>query len=194
MEHELKDAGKAPPFKFAVLFSSTMSISPDQTFGQDYMERYAKYYDYERDMTKESRSKTKAPKSRTALVIPGQKQLLVQEFQDLVAQGIASAIENGDIGREEAKDVIKDIDSFPRVFHPFMCTERVSIPTVHISGREDPYKMQSDLVRKLCEKPLVKFIEHGGAHQVPRATRDVKKVVDGIEWAIQQASVVRFQY
>ena len=126
MEHELKNPVANPPFNFAIFFSPTISISPDQTFGQDYIERYEKYYDVERDMTKEAKQKIKAPSSRTALLLPGQKAQLVAEYQELIAQGVKSAVENGDLELEETgTNDIKDINSFPRIFHPFMCEERI---------------------------------------------------------------------
>lgn len=66
---------------------------------------------------------------------------------------------------------------------------------MHISGKEDPYKLQAKLGKKLCEPTVSKSIEHGGSHQVPRATKDVKKIVQGIEWAMQQAATTTaFQY
>lgn len=130
MEHELKNPTKKPPFNFAIFFSPTISLSPDQTFGQDYIERYQKYYDMDRDMTKEARNKNKAPSSRTALLLPGQKAQLVAEYQELIAQGIKSAVENGDMTQEDAgSSEIKDANSFPRIFHPFMCEEVRKLPT-----------------------------------------------------------------
>ncbi|KAH8588578.1 serine hydrolase FSH [Bisporella sp. PMI_857] len=193
MHHEITNALKTPPFKFVVLFSATISISPDQKFGQEYIEKYEKYYDYDRDMTKNSKESVLAPKSRLALKVPGQKSQLVAEYQDLIAQGIRAAVENGE-SEEEAISGIKDINSFPRIFHPFMCEERIRIPTVHISGKKDPYKLQAEMARRLCEKSVLRYIEHGGQHQVPRATKDVKKVVEAIEWAMHQATIVAFQY
>lgn len=194
MNHEVNNGLEKPPFKFAVFFSATIAISPDQRFGQAYIEEYAKYYDHDRDLKKGVKKPAKAPKSRAALVLPNQKQLLVAQFQDLLAQAVTAAIDNGEMGADEYENGIKGIDSFPRVFHPFMCTERISIPTVHVFGKNDPYKLQADLAFRLCDKTIARSFEHGGSHNVPRAPKDVKKIVKGIEWAWQQANTVGFQY
>lgn len=66
---------------------------------------------------------------------------------------------------------------------------------MHISGKQDPYKLQAKLGKKLCELTVSKSIEHEGSHQVPRAAKDVKKIVQGIEWAMHQAATTTaFQY
>ena len=194
MNHEVTNGLERPPFRFAVFLSPTIAISPDQKFGQIYIEEYAKYYDHDRDLKSGVRKATKAPKTRAALVLPNQKQLLVAQFQDLLAQAVQAAIENGEMGEDEYEDGIKGIDSFPRVFHPFMCTERISIPTVHVVGKDDPYKLQADLAFRLCDKTIARTIQHGGSHNVPRGPKDVKKVVKAIEWAWQQSNTVGFQY
>ncbi|KAH7417570.1 serine hydrolase FSH [Cadophora sp. MPI-SDFR-AT-0126] len=191
MEHEIKRSTEKPPFAFAVMFSPTISVAPDQKFGQDYIERYAKYYDHNRDMTK--KIKVKVTKSRAALLLPGQKSQLVAEFQDLIAQGMQSAAENGEVQEDTGMD-INDVNTWPRVFHPFLCEERIRIPTVYVMGKEDPYEDQSKLSRRLCEPTVSRTVEHGGVHMVPRATKDVKKVVQAIEWAMHQSTVSAFQY
>ena len=64
-----------------------------------------------------------------------------------------------------------------------------------ISGKEDPYKLQAKLGKRLCEPTVSRSVDHGGAHQIPRATKDVKRIVQAIEWAMHQAATATvFQY
>ena len=186
MERQVKSPLARPPFKFAVLFSAILAISPDHAFGQDKIKQYSEYYDHSRDIQKEAQTQAE-------LVIPGQRAQLVMVFQDLVAQVIALTVENGDLPEEDAAKEARDISSLPRVFHPFMTDERVSIPTVHISGKADPYKQQSEIGRRLCEKDAMRFIEHCGGHDIPEDSKDVGKVIEGIEWAMQLVSLPAFQ-
>lgn len=77
--------------------------------------------------TKEAKNKIKAPSSRT-LLLSGEKAQLIAEYQELIAQGIKSAVEDGDMAEEDVgRSEIKDVNSFPWIFHPFIC-EEVSIP------------------------------------------------------------------
>lgn len=82
-----------------------------------------------------SRPVKAAPKHRGMLLLQSQRVALGQEMIDLV-KGLASQSSTPD--KHDYKWREKKLDEFPRIFHPLLLRERVTIPTVHVLGKQDP--------------------------------------------------------
>lgn len=87
-------------------------------------------------------------------------------------------------------------DLFPRFFNPVYTTERLSIPTVHVWGRNDsePLKRLASIGRELCSDGKVFTVEHSGRHELPLKRHDAMAAANAIEKAFyigqQQAVMV----
>lgn len=81
------------------------------------------------------------------------------------------------------------LDLIPRVMHPDLLPQRLKVPTVHITGKQDlPFMIEmSNLARGLCDPKLARVLQHSGGHSVPRKTSEIRQVVLAIDWAIAQA-------
>jgi predicted alpha/beta-fold hydrolase len=69
-------------------------------------------------------------------------------------------------------------------------SERIKTPTVHITGRNDPFFKQTNLAKTLFDKENTRFFEHSGGHDVPRIDSEVKSAVAAVQWVIQRSQMV----
>lgn len=97
----------------------------------------------------------------------------------------------GDGGGDTDGDGDSDfsVDLIPRVMHPGLLPQRLNVPTVHITGKQDlPFMVEmSNLARGLCDHRLARVLLHSGGHSIPRKTSEVRQVVTAIDWAIEQS-------
>ncbi|KAE8394609.1 serine hydrolase FSH [Aspergillus alliaceus] len=198
--HEVYQPHQPPPFRFAVFFCSILSISPDAQFNADIIKKYSRYFKgldrlgrHDNDISSEEEgenvkaeveisaldktSKIKsAPKRRAKLLLPGQKKAVVNDMRSTIPLAAHKQWEKRD-----------SHEDFPRVYHPLANKQRISIPTVHAIGWADPFRRQSELQARLCNKNLSRVVEFHGGHQVPRNSSDLQAVTFAIDWAIRMA-------
>ena len=212
LHHDIHQPSHPPPFRFAVLFCPIVVISPDPKFNAEHVVRYSRYYkakhtgDLIEDDTAEGIDEAEAeavegkrpdgpaakpkgaPKHRALLLLRGKREALAEEMVDLVREmgGMAPA-EMDDTAR--AKDMVNpdNPDAFPRIMHPLTTKSRVSIPTVVVIGRDDPFARQSELAVRLCEKKRTKVVHLAGSHRVPVSPPEVRAVTAAVEWAIEKS-------
>ncbi|KAA6415669.1 MAG: hypothetical protein FRX48_00387 [Lasallia pustulata] len=69
------------------------------------------------------------------------------------------------------------LDLIPRVMHPDLLPQRLKVPTVHITGKQDlPFMIEmSNLARGLCDPKLARVLQHSGGHSVPRKTSEIRQ-------------------
>ncbi|GFF36969.1 hypothetical protein IFM58399_04731 [Aspergillus lentulus] len=203
--HQINRPHQPPPFRFAVFLCSVLSISPDPKFNADIIDKYSRYYkssvepglednmaniseeDDEVEEEKNSKMK-KVPKRRVMLLLPGQKRALANDVVGLVRQLSENAAGHDGTAQKLWKQRGGD-EGFPRVYHPLVNKQRISIPTVHVIGRSDPLRRQSELQARLCNKSLARVVEISGGHRVPRTSSDLQSVAFAIEWAIRMAQL-----
>ena len=125
-----------------------------------------------------------APKHRGMLLLRSQREALAKEMVDLIRELTAL-----DPVHKYHNDGWKTgtMDDFPRIFHPLAVKERVTIPTVHVYGKEDPIANQSALVVRLCDKKKSKTIVYEGGHYGPTSLSDLRAIAAAIEWAMQKS-------
>ncbi|WQF85979.1 Putative serine hydrolase FSH, alpha/Beta hydrolase [Colletotrichum destructivum] len=162
-------SGEELDFKFAVLFSSVVPFSADSTYCENEIEELCSY-------------------RRTGMIIkdlaPRQQvfnDCLVRTFQSALKIGAVLPDFNQDFFRDDGKAV-------PRVLHPLLLSERIRIPTVHVSGRRDfPFMHDMHEVGyQMCDPRLSKKLYHSGGHHPPKKDSEIKAVVRAIEWAVDQ--------
>jgi pimeloyl-ACP methyl ester carboxylesterase len=74
----------------------------------------------------------------------------------------------------------------------FFSGARISIPTVHIIGSNDPWAGYSKALVRLCRADLTKVQFHNGGHDVPRSESSLRLCADRIEEAIGVAHLSRW--
>ena len=66
-----------------------------------------------------------------------------------------------------------------QMYHSSVDSVRIKIPTVHVYGRQDKWRLHSmDLVR-LCSRDFATVFEHDGGHEIPKSASE--EICDAIE-------------
>ncbi|KAK2028327.1 hypothetical protein LX32DRAFT_720588 [Colletotrichum zoysiae] len=160
--------GEEPDFSFAVLFSSVVPFSPDLAYCESEIEELCSY------RRTGTIAKDLAPRA--------------QIFNDCVTRTFQSALKIGAVLPDFNQDFFRDEPAqVPRVLHPLLLSERIHIPTVHVSGRRDFSFMQDmhEIGHRMCDRRLSKKLSHSGGHHPPMDS-GIKEVVRAIEWAVDQ--------
>ncbi|KAL3479545.1 serine hydrolase FSH [Aspergillus californicus] len=208
--HEICHPNRPPLFRFAIFFCAVLSISPDPMFNSDIISKYFRYYkqvkqdeasendkatmddEFERSFSQDDKNAThklsRLKNHRAMLLLPGQKAALVRELFTLVRQLVENAADHDYAAKTQWK-TRGGIEEFPRVYHPLINTQRVSVPTVHIIGRSDPLRRHSELQARLCSKSLTRIVEFEGVHKVPHKMNDLQAVLKAVEWAMRVAQM-----
>ncbi|GME23002.1 serine hydrolase FSH [Neofusicoccum parvum] len=179
MQHELEKATEPPPFKFAVLLSTVVGFSPDDTFASDVLDSLT---------DAEIKLLAKYPDVDLSGLNAQKKALCLTTAKAFESAKTGGFIDRGTSSGDFAK---RSHPSQPRVFHPMLLDKqtRIRIPTVHITGKKDhPMMVElSVLMRGICESRVVQSLMHTGAHDVPRRAEDVKAAWTAIEGAVRQS-------
>ncbi|KAK5957875.1 hypothetical protein OHC33_001064 [Knufia fluminis] len=176
LQHEIDHPGQPAPFKFALIFSSVISFTPDDSYCMDVLH----------GLNDEEIEKLAAfPNVDLSILSPDAKTL----FGTMV-KALNAGIEGGFLHAHPDPDVFRRRDSsmIPRILHPALIRERIRIPTVHVVGKmDDPLMLeQSELVFQLCDVKFSKWLEHSAGHDVPRTPEDAKAVCKALAWAADE--------
>lgn len=196
IQHQILFPHKPPPFHFALFFSPGAIISPDPKYGQKEIMSFMTKLTIA-DEAKLHEGLAHDITTRRYGGPDGLEGAATFTPQDLAVanalMGTASAV----VGTRNALQIddynplfdansqdITAID-FPRFFHPVYTPQRVTIPTVHVVGRNDvaAIRQLESLAQELCSGGKVDVIEHEGSHDVPRKEKDVEVIVRAIERA-----------
>lgn len=177
LQHEIDHPNEAMPFKFAVIFSSIISFTPDPSYCEDII----------RNLTEpEFKALSKFPEADFSILPSGARTLF-----ECMAEALRAGQEGGFLQAHPDEDVFSrgETDMIPRVIHPELVTTRIRIPTVHVVGKEDHALMirQSKLMYGVCDPVVAKWLVHSGGHDVPRQVGDAKAVVKAMEWAVAES-------
>lgn len=129
-------------------------------------------------------------KSRMDLLRPSKRVALVADIFSTLGSGCRIASQ---FYRKAAdlvpSDLSGDLDAVPRLFHPQLVSERVKIPTVFVIGHKDPFYKHCELTKTLFEKGSAQFLEHSGAHDLPKLVGETKAVVSAAQKAIARSQL-----
>lgn len=117
---------------------------------------------------------------------PARRQYPTEDIIDSGYQSEASDTESLDervLDEENGSPVVRRI-------HPQIETARISIPTAHIYGKQDPYYRQSIELSKLCVGRYSSVYEHPEGHNVPRSGAVSRAIVSTIEKAVRMSEII----
>ena len=72
----------------------------------------------------------------------------------------------------------------PRCFHPDLHREKISIPTAHVYGKQDQFRLHAKHLVRLCDATVTAVFEHEGVHDVPHSIADNKIVSELVQKTI----------
>lgn len=131
-------------------------------------------------------------KYRFSLLLSDGQAALAQEYCDILAGAKSGAKQQGfveffDEDPDKAEEVLNkdvytlaDLDYIPRLIHPLIITQRVSIPTLHLYDPTDMYSRQLEMCVRLCNKSLSKVVNHTAGHSLPYKPEEVAEAATAI--------------
>lgn len=177
LQHEIDHPDEAVPFKFAAIFSSIISFTPDERYCEEIIQNLTEA---------EFRALSRFPDSDFEVLSPGARTLF-----ESMAEALSAGQKGGFLPSHPDEDVFQrgEASMIPRVIHPDLLKQRIRIPTIHVVGKEDNPLMirQSELMYRVCDPAVSKWLEHSGGHDVPRKIQDAKAAVKALEWAIAES-------
>lgn len=181
LQHAIDHPDTAPPFKFAVFFSSYFAFSSDYSFQQDAAIAFAA------ESTKARASSKTGMNQKTLELLELQSAPL--GFSPSVVLDFSAALKTanrtGLAGRVDYTELSPD--QYPRPFHPDLLARRITIPTAHIYSSEDPFNVSARLLQKMCAGKVVKGVIHGGGHELPRTKGEIKAAKVAVECVIDES-------
>lgn len=191
MHQELTYPNSPPLFNFAIFIACPIAFSPDPQFMQSqFMSHATSLDDFESGRL--DQKEVSGPKYRASLLLAHKRKELAQEVRSIMRQ--VQELGAADQGEEEeypelsvkSKQTKEVIEALPRMYHPLMITQRVSIPIVHIIGVNDPWKKLSEVSMRLGSSLLVKEVLHQGGHHFPLMSANIRACVEAVNWAIEK--------
>ena len=201
----------APPFKFAICFSSTVPISRDPHCYEEILRGLSAVQQKCNVSLASPSSSASSPRhhqdsdSSSADFFPFLLDPRQRTFVECLTRSFKYAKKVGVIERDFEDDFFRirtmddnggddflrepSLDLIPRVMYPDLLPQLLKVPTVHITGKQDhPFMIEmSDMARGICDHKLVKVLRHSGGHSIPRKTSEVQQVVVAMEWAIDHS-------
>ncbi|WPH02496.1 Hypothetical protein R9X50_00536100 [Acrodontium crateriforme] len=194
LQHKRQHPREPSPFGFAVLFSPGFVLSPDLDYKRHILKPLVNHMTFERFQALLSKPLNCQQKLTMAEVY--KMQHLDEREKNAVYEVLQTAVsvlgtrrslgfENDEVFFKTTANGMIDEEAFPRFFHPVYTTELISIPTVHVVGRQEPPSLRrlATVARDFCEKSCMTVFEHGDGHRPPRNPGDVMAVVSAIEQA-----------
>ncbi|OKL56915.1 hypothetical protein UA08_07742 [Talaromyces atroroseus] len=215
LHHEKNTPLETPPFRFAIFICASLPFSVDQTSGFELTQVFTYSGDPMpgdlnrwQDLVNREQLTDQKPNNEPF-------QLDAQELQSFV-EPISRASSSNNIAATNSSSSYSDSDSVStedttlsdncslgdgeevplsvntngtRIFrfHPEVDTVRISIPTAHVYGKNDPYLSQSVQLVNMSQLDLVRAMDHGGAHDIPRSNSVTKAIADTIEKTIMKS-------
>ncbi|KAK9800102.1 putative Serine hydrolase FSH domain-containing protein [Seiridium cardinale] len=187
----------ATPFDFAVLFSPIFVASPDASYCERLLKRLL-----DQDHTPFRHAFPQGDWMPLLTSAWGSSDGGGDGDDASAAQTFVSYLQNvlamrslgiGDIMPNTKTDFLEEEnpERIPRLLHPFLVSDRIQIPTVHIAGLGDlPCMREQALVAQdLCSPSTVRSQNHAGGHEVPFKKSEVQTIVSSIRWAIEEAYI-----
>lgn len=176
MQHEIDHADEPSPFKFAMIFSSIISFTPDETYCLDLVNKLSE---------QEIDQLSAFPEANFA-ALPEDAQTLF----GTMAKALDAGLEGGFLHQHPDKAVFqrRDASLMPRILHPALIKQRIHVPTVHVvGGKDNPLMLeQSRLMYELCDPGTARWIEHSAGHDVPRQVAEAKVAYRAMETAAKE--------
>jgi hypothetical protein len=189
-----------PPFKFAIFLSTIVAFSPDPTLCTDILTSLTPS---DRSLLHEFPHSHPQINYAALSPTPPEKATWFAALGSVLHSSLAGGFIAADteLGLEGllsgesgagCQDFDMDLGRVPRLMHPCVLDQqvRVRIPSVHVVGRKDDKRLveMSRLMEGVCEEGLVRRVVHGGGHDVPRLSGDVRALWQAVDWAIRESA------
>lgn len=87
-------------------------------------------------------------------------------------------------------------DDVPRLLHPALIEDRISIPTVHTTGEKEGgmFGQMASCVQGLCHESLRRTHRHRGGHSLPLKEHELWELASSVHWAAERGGDLTRQH
>lgn len=171
LRHQIQQPTAAPLFQVGIFICSPVPFSQSLEFGID-----ARKYFGVRGLLRPSR-----PGCRTTVpeyLITDPAYLKGEEEMD----DSSSSSDDESLLRRRTSEAA----TYYQMYHSTVDAVRMQIPSAHIYGRQDKWRLHSMDLVKLCRPDLATVYEHDGGHEIPKFASE--EICDAIEIAVANSS------
>ncbi|KAL8804454.1 MAG: hypothetical protein Q9182_002559 [Xanthomendoza sp. 2 TL-2023] len=166
LRHQIQHPTQPPLFQMGIFICSPMPFSQSLEFGVD-----ARKYFGLRGLLRPSRPG--CPTTVPEYLVTDPAYLKGEDELDDSSSG----------SEDESLPIRRTSPSiFYQMYHSTVDSVRIKIPTVHIYGRRDKWRLHSKDLVKLCPRNLATVYEHDGGHEIPKSASE--EICDAIEIAV----------
>ncbi|KAJ5115818.1 hypothetical protein N7456_000166 [Penicillium angulare] len=166
------------PFQFMIICSPTLPLSGDLDYSQEIFG----------SLGPEGESFIRSCQDAQILKLPEPARTAVTAFN-----GVIDAV--SEITREPRGFYLDHpISKIPSVLLPNLLATRLSIPTLHVRGANEPFAMRNcgRMIESFCDTNKQRVIEHTAGHDVPRAGPELGQFISAMEWIVAQSQLPTF--
>ena len=164
LRHQIQNPSEPPLFRIAIFICSPIPFSQSLDVGID-----ARKYFGLRDIQRPSR-----PGCSTDV-----PEYLITDPAYLKSENNSDDSSSSDDDSQPALQLSRGI--YYQMYHSSVDSVRINIPTVHVYGRQDKWRLHSKDLVKLCASDLTTVFEHDGGHEIPKLASE--EICDAIEIA-----------
>lgn len=167
-----KDPTEPLPFRFAIICSPTIPLAGDPAYCQSIINSI--------DSADEAR-------------IRSSKDEEIAQLTGAVHTAIKSLVTTIDktegITRQPRSFFLdRDLSDVPWALHPELCSQRICLPSLHVSSKQDLYTQEeSAIVRSFFQSGTTRVFEHSAGHDIPRSGSEVGQLLSAMEWVASQS-------
>lgn len=167
-----------PPFRFAMLASCTLPFASDAVYFQLVFG----------SLTAEDIRRVRSCDDTEIALLPDAARVAITAVTTVV--DAASSITKA----TRAFYLDRPVSQLPAALHPDLTKVRLSIPTLHIRGKNEASGLRaiSLLAERFCDSEVSLSVEHAAGHDIPRSRQEVQQILSGIRWIVEESQLQLF--
>ncbi|GFN16929.1 serine hydrolase FSH [Aspergillus tubingensis] len=175
LEHITAYPDEPLPFRFAIFYSPTIPCAADEAYCQSVIG----------SLSTADQQRLRSGQDEQIAQLPEPVRSVTESFVKVI-KGTQS------ITREPVSFFLdRPLDLVPCVLHPDVVPTHISLPSVHLRGKEDLPGLDDCgfLVESLCDSKTRKSIKHSAGHDIPRSGPEIRQMLSAVEWVVAQSQL-----
>ncbi|GKZ38755.1 hypothetical protein AbraIFM66950_011218 [Aspergillus brasiliensis] len=175
LEHKMAYPDEPPPFRFAIFCSPTSPCAADEAYCQSVVG----------SLSSTDQQRLRSGQEKQIAQLPEPVRSVTESFVKVV-KGTQSIT-----GESVPFFLDRPLDLVPCALHPNVVPTRISIPSLHLRGKNDMPGLGDCglLVESLCDLNTRKPFRHSAGHDIPRSGAEVKQMLSAMEWVVAQSQL-----
>lgn len=175
LEHRMAYPDELLPFRFAIFYSPTIPCAANEASCQSVFG----------SLSLVDQQRLRSGQDKQIAQLPEPVRSVTESFVKVI-KGTKS------ITREPVSFFLdRPLDLVPCVLHPDVVPTRITLPSVHLRGKEDIPGLDDCglLVEALCDSKTRKSIKHSAGHNIPRSGPEIRQMLSALEWVVAQSQL-----